>query len=65
MQIPPGVSDSDWSQLSNENASPEDIGSATERIVQSFLSSDVTVDGHIYSASSPASTVSMASTQDV
>ena len=58
------MSESDWSQLSNESASPAMIGAATARIVQSLLASDVTVDARSFTASSPASTMSMGSTQD-
>ncbi|XP_062511654.1 uncharacterized protein LOC134187529 [Corticium candelabrum] len=64
-QTPPGVSESDWSQLSNEDASPEEIGMAIERIVQTILTAEVTINEQVQSASSPASTASITSTQDV
>ncbi|XP_065828687.1 uncharacterized protein [Oscarella lobularis] len=70
-QVPPGVSDDDWLVLSDENASCDRIGLAVASVVNSLMTIEDKTNGlrnwsdSAENARSPASTLSVRSTQDM
>eukprot|EP00118_Oscarella_pearsei_P004674 m.20358 g.20358 ORF g.20358 m.20358 type:complete len:804 (+) comp28004_c0_seq2:101-2512(+) len=62
-QVPPGVSDSQWSVLSNQNASTDSIGLAVASVVRSLLLEEETSTQE-EGPCSPATTITLKSTQE-
>ena len=71
VKVPPGVSDDDWLVLSDENASCDRIGLAVASVVNSLMTIEDKTNGlrnwsdSAENARSPASTLSVRSTQDM